>query len=122
VKKKHEAHLARGIRAFSQLEGLMPRYLLRDAKSVSGVKNNSLTHLLLEPRTVLHRVHDGIRNAGVQLPDGDPDVQPMEIGVAAHRRDEPLDRLHVTGPREIQFGRRFRQAASATFICIFSLP
>lgn len=65
-------------------------------------------------------MHDGIRNAGVQLPDGEPDVQAMVIGIAAHRRDEPLDRLDVTGPREIQFGRRLRQAASATFICICS--
>lgn len=81
------------------------------------------THLLHESRPVLQRAQNGIRNAGAQLLDGVHGVQTQRIVMTVHRHDEPLDRLHVTGPREIQFGRRLGQAAPATFICIFlSMP
>lgn len=81
----------------------------------------SRTYLLLERRSVLHRVHNGIRNAGVQLSDGILDVQFKGIVIVVHRRDEPPDCFHIARPCEIQFVRRLCQAASATFtyICIF---
>ena len=78
------------------------------------------THLLLECRSVLHRVHNGVRNAGVQLSDSPLGIQTQRIHTTVDRYNEPLDRFHVPGPCEVQFGCWLCQTTSAIRLYIFS--
>lgn len=86
------------------------------------------THLFLERRSVRHCVHNGVRNAGVQLSDSPLGIQAQRIVTTVDRHYEPLHCFHVPGPSQVQLGCWLRQATSArtirstdTFPCILRI-
>lgn len=92
-----------------------------DARSVTEKDKRLLgisldTHLFLERRSVRHCVHNGVRNAGVQLSDSPLGIQAQRIVTTVDRHHEPLHCFHVTGPSQVQLGCWLRQATSARTI------
>lgn len=74
------------------------------------------THLFLERRSICHCVHNGVRNAGVQLSDSPLGIQAQRIVTTVDRHYEPLHCFHVPGPSQVQLGCWLRQATSARTI------